>query len=131
MRSKYVSALLKAAWILELIVALAILLATVVQLVLLGDTTLSALFQGQFQMDQFFSSVMTIVVGIEFIKMLLLHTPEAVTDVLLFAIARQLVVSHSSPVDTLLGVAAVALIFVVKRFLLTRETKGGEPPVQA
>lgn len=131
MRSKYVSALLKAAWILELIVALAILLATVVQLVLLGDTTLSALFQGEFQMDQFFSSVMTIVVGIEFIKMLLLHTPEAVTDVLLFAIARQLVVSHSSPVDTLLGVAAVALIFVVKRFLLTREAKGGEPPAQA
>lgn len=131
MRSKYVSALLKAAWILELIVALAILLATVVQLVLLGDTTLSALFQGEFQMDQFFSSVMTIVVGIEFIKMLLLHTPEAVTDVLLFAIARQLVVSHSSPVDTLLGVAAVALIFVIKRFLLTREAKGGEPPSQA
>ena len=131
MRSKYVSALLKAAWILELIVALAILLATVVQLVLLGDTTLSALFQGEFQMDQFFSSVMTIVVGIEFIKMLLLHTPEAVTDVLLFAIARQLVVSHSSPVDTLLGVAAVALIFVVKRFLLTREAKDSQPPSQA
>lgn len=131
MRSKYVSALLKAAWILELIVALAILLATVVQLVLLGDTTLSALFQGEFQMDQFFSSVMTIVVGIEFIKMLLLHTPEAVTDVLLFAIARQLVVSHSSPVDTLLGVAAVALIFVIKRFLLTREAKDSQPPSQA
>ena len=46
------------------------------------------------------------------------------TDVLLFAIARQLVVSHSSSVDTLLGVAAVALIFIIKKFLHTEEDDG-------
>ena len=45
--------------------------------------------------------------------------------VLLFAIARQLVVNHSSAVDTLLGVAAVALIFVIKKFL---HTDGDDAP---
>ena len=60
---------------------------------------------GSFSADAFFADAMTIVVGIEFVKMLMLHTPRAVTDVLLFAIARQLVVNHSSAVDTLLGVA--------------------------
>ena len=75
--------------------------------------------------DAFFADAMTIVVGIEFVKMLMLHTPRAVTDVLLFAIARQLVVNHSSAVDTLLGVAAVALIFVIKKFL---HTDGDDAP---
>ena len=42
-----------------------------------------------------------------------------------FAIARQLVVNHSSAVDTLLGVAAVALIFVIKKFL---HTDGDDAP---
>lgn len=77
---------------------------------------------------------MTIVVGIEFVKMLMLHTPRAVTDVLLFAIARQLVVNHSSAVDTLLGVAAVALIFVIKKFLHTDgddAPAGDGPPLKA
>ena len=41
------------------------------------------------------------------------------------AIARQLVVNHSSAVDTLLGVAAVALIFVIKKFL---HTDGDDAP---
>ena len=46
-------------------------------------------------------------------------------------IARQLVVSHASPVDTLLGVSAVALIFVIKKFLHTKEDSaipGAQPP---
>ena len=124
MRSNWVRGLLRAAWGLELVVAVVILAVTLVQLFLVGQTTLNELLAGQFDLDGFFVSAMTIVVGIEFVKMLLLHTPRAVTDVLLFAIARQLVVSHSSSVDTLLGVAAVALIFLIKKFLHTEEDDG-------
>ena len=79
MHSNFVKRLLKAAWVLELVVAVLILAVTL----------------------------------------------RAVTDVLLFAIARQLVVNHSSAVDTLLGVAAVALIFVIKKFL---HTDGDDAP---
>lgn len=121
MNASAVKFLLKAAWILELIIALFILVVTVVQMVLTGHDSLYYLSLGQFSLNEFFASAMTVVVGLEFIKMLVLHTPKAVSDVLLFAIARQLVVSHSSSMDTLLGVAAVALIFVIKKFLLTRE----------
>ena len=113
MHSNFVKRLLKAAWVLELVVAVLILAVT---LLVLG---------GSFSADAFFADAMTIVVGIEFVKMLMLHTPRAVTDVLLFAIARQLVVNHSSAVDTLLGVAAVALIFVIKKFL---HTDGDDAP---
>lgn len=132
MGSKWVRGLLRAAWGLELVVAVVILTVTVVQLFLVGEDTLWELLEGRFDLDGFFMNAMTIVVGVEFVKMLLLHTPQAVTDVLLFAIARQLVVSHTDSVDTLLGVAAVALIFVIKKFLLTEEDQrpaaGKRPP---
>ena len=120
MHSNFVKRLLKAAWVLELVVAVLILAVTLLELFLLGEGTLSQVLGGSF-----FADAMTIVVGIEFVKMLMLHTPRAVTDVLLFAIARQLVVNHSSAVDTLLGVAAVALIFVIKKFL---HTDGDDAP---
>ena len=121
MKSTIVKFLLKTAWILELVIALFILMVTVVQMVLTGKDSLNYLTLGQFSLNDFFISTMNIVVGLEFVKMLILHTPRAVTDVLLFAIARQLVVSHSSSMDTLLGVAAVVLIFLIKKFLLSRE----------
>ena len=121
MKATVVKYLLKTAWILELVIALFILLVTVVQMVLTGIDSLYALSLAQFSLNDFFVSTMNIVVGLEFVKMLILHTPRAVTDVLLFAIARQLVVSHASSMDTLLGVAAVALIFIIKKFLLSRE----------
>lgn len=124
MHSNFVKRLLKAAWVLELVVAVLILAVTLLELFLLGEGTLSQVL-GSFSADAFFADAMTIVVGIEFVKMLMLHTPRAVTDVLLFAIARQLVVNHSSAVDTLLGVAAVALIFVIKKFL---HTDGDDAP---
>lgn len=121
MKSTIVKFLLKTAWILELVIALFILMVTVVQMVLTVKDSLNYLTLGQFSLNDFFISTMNIVVGLEFVKMLILHTPRAVTDVLLFAIARQLVVSHSSSMDTLLGVAAVVLIFLIKKFLLSRE----------
>lgn len=121
MKSKAVNTLLKTAWVLEMVIAAFILIVTVVQMVLTGKDSLEFLMAGQFSLDEFLASAMNIIVGLEFMKMLVLHTPRAVTDVLLFAIARQLVVSHASPVDTLIGVSAVALIFVIKKFLHTKE----------
>ena len=131
MKSKTVYMLLKTAWVLELVIAAFILIVTLVQMVLTGKDSLTALLAGQFDLDQFLVSAMNIIVGLEFMKMLVLHTPRAVTDVLLFAIARQLVVSHSTPTDTLIGVSAVALIFVIKKFLHTKEDSavpGAQPP---
>ena len=131
MKSKVVITLLKTAWVLEMIIAAFILIVTVVQLLLTGKDSLTSLLAGQFDLDQFLAFSLNSIVGPEFMKMRVLHTPRAVTDVLLFAIARQLVVSHASPVDTLLGVSAVALIFVIKKFLHTKEDSaipGAQPP---
>ena len=44
--------------------------------------------------NDYLSIAFNFVIGIEFIKMLCKHTPETVIEVLLFAIARQLIVEH-------------------------------------
>ena len=55
MRSKWVRGLLRAAWGLELVVAVVILAVTLVQLFLVGQTTLNELLAGQFDLDGFLS----------------------------------------------------------------------------
>ena len=67
------------------------------------------------------AAVILLVMGIEFVKRLALHTADAVVDVLLFTIVRQMIVSHTDAAETLLGVAAVAGIFAVKKYLQARE----------
>jgi len=59
-----------------------------------------------------------LVIGIEFTKMLCKHTPETVIDVLLFTIARQMVMSHERTIDMLVGVLAIAGLFVARKFLI-------------
>jgi hypothetical protein len=64
------------------------------------------------------SVTLNLVIGVEFTKMLIKHTPESVVDVLLFAIARQMVIYHERTLDLLIGVLAIAGLFAIKKFLL-------------
>ena len=64
----------------------------------------------------FLERSLDIVIGIEFIKMLAKHSPGSSLEVLLYAIARHMVVGHDSALENLLSVCAIALIFVVRKF---------------
>lgn len=70
---------------------------------------------------EFLSNALSLVVGVEFIKMLCRHSAENVVEVLLFATARQMVVEHLQTWQTLLGVAAIALLFAIRKFLMTEK----------
>lgn len=60
----------------------------------------------------------TLAIGAELIKMLCKHTPETIIEVLAFALAKQLIVGHSEPLTNLITVIAIAVLFVIRRFLL-------------
>ena len=64
----------------------------------------------------FLERALDIVIGIEFIKMLAKHSLGSSLEVLLYAIARHMVVGHESAMENLLSVSAIALIFIVRRF---------------
>ena len=60
---------------------------------------------------------LSLIIGVEMIRMLYQQTPSTVFEVLLFAIARQIIVEHSTPVATLIGVISIAILFATRKFL--------------
>lgn len=67
--------------------------------------------------DDLLTSCFNLIIGVELIRMLYMHTPMTVFEVLLFAIARQIIVDHTSPVTSLVGVIAIAILFATRKFL--------------
>ena len=53
---------------------------------------------------------------LEFIKMLAKHSPGSVLEVLLYAIARHMIVGHEDAVQNLVSVGAIALIFIIRKY---------------
>ena len=123
MRTKFRSAILKFAQAMEIVMAVIILAAIVLGAVLLMAGLAEDMRGGlaAFSVTDFLSKALMIIMGVEFIKMLMLHTYGAVTDVLLFAVARQMILNHDGSAVLLLNVAALAGIFAIKRYLCQEE----------
>jgi len=49
--------------------------------------------------------------------MLMKHTPESAIEVLLFAIARKLIVDYSGNLEIIVGVIAIVILLAVKKYL--------------
>lgn len=71
--------------------------------------------------EEFLSVALSLVVGIEFVKMLSHYSPETIIEVLMLATARQMVVEHLGPTDTLIGTFAMAVLFAIRKFLFVPE----------
>ncbi|MDY3017972.1 transporter [Blautia sp.] len=69
--------------------------------------------------SEFLSSGLSLVVGVEFVKMLCRHSSQTVVEVLMFATARQMVVEHLGTMQTLIGVIAIAILFAIRKYLMT------------
>ncbi|NME81814.1 phosphate-starvation-inducible PsiE family protein [Clostridium sp. SM-530-WT-3G] len=63
------------------------------------------------------ASAFNLVIGIEFIKMLCKHSPDTVIEVLLFAIARKLIVEHTSTIENLIGIISIGILFATRKYL--------------
>jgi hypothetical protein len=78
---------------------------------------LGSMSQGTVSYRHFLESALDLVIGIEFIKMLIKHTPGSVIEVLLFALSRHMVLEGGNSMENLLTVCAIAIIFVTRKFL--------------
>ena len=80
-----------------------------------------------FTVDGYFDSIntylhniLTLVVGLEFVRMLLDMTPANTLEVLIVAIARQVILSHGSPWSNVASVLCIAGLFAIRRFLIPK-----------
>ena len=65
-------------------------------------------------------NILTIVVGLEFIRMLIDTTPANILEVLTVAITRHVILEHDDPWSNLACVACIAGLFAIRRFLIRR-----------
>ena len=100
-------------------------IAYVTLVVLLGMLGLE--FYRMFTVPAYFStvntylhSILTIVVGLEFVRMLIDLTPANTIEVLIVAIARQVIVNHDNPLSNLACVACIAGLFATRHFLIPK-----------
>ena len=80
-----------------------------------------------FTLNSYFSDVhnylhniLTIVVGLEFVRMLIDMTPANTLEVLIVAIARQVIISHDNPLSNVCCVLCIAGLFAIRRFLIPK-----------
>ena len=130
MRTKVRTRLLKFTMAMEIVMAITILGAILASIALLicGSVEKFCCQWESFSIDAFMANAFLIVMGIEFVKMLMLHTYGAVIDVLLFAIARQMVVEHLATFETLIGVLAIAILFFIRKYLLIHDPRDHQIP---
>ena len=65
-------------------------------------------------------NVLTIVVGLEFVRMLIDTTPASILEVLTVAITRHVILSHDDPWSNVACIACIAGLFAIRRFLVRR-----------
>ena len=70
--------------------------------------------------NTYLHNVLTIVVGLEFVRMLIDTTPASILEVLTVAITRHVILSHDNAVSNLISVACIAGLFAIRRFLIRR-----------
>ena len=70
--------------------------------------------------EGYLHNVLTIVVGLEFVRMLIDTTPASILEVLTVAITRHVILSHDNPWSNLACVACIAGLFAIRRFLIRR-----------
>lgn len=119
MKKFFSQKILQTADFLEIIIGILLAISISILLIfLVTDLKLIAMNKnGIGSFNNFLASAFNLVIGIEFIKMLCKHTPATVIEVLLFAIARQLIVEHTSTLENLIGIISIAILFAVRKYL--------------
>lgn len=69
--------------------------------------------------QEFLSHVLLLVIGLEFVLMMIAHSDSSVIYLMVVVIARKMLIYADSTVDLLVGVVAMLILFTVKKYLLT------------
>ena len=66
-------------------------------------------------------SFLNILVGLEFVRMLIDLTPGNTIEVLIVALSRQVIISHEDPISNVCCVLCIAGLFATRHFLIPRK----------
>ena len=122
-RNRYLVILLKLVNIFEIIVSILLIAGVIISIpdilkyyfkILTSDATLSyEIFQN------FLSHVLLLVIAIEFVVLMIAHTDTNILHLILLVISRKMLVYSDTMLDLLFATTAIAILFAVRKYLLT------------
>ena len=65
------------------------------------------------------AAAIQLIIAVEFVKMLAKHSPASAVEVVLFVIAKRVILDESTSVEMLLGVLSLAILFAIRKYLFT------------
>ena len=122
-RNRYLVTLLKLVNIFEIIVSILLIAGVIVSIpdilkyyfkIITSNAGLSyEIFQN------FLSHVLLLVIAIEFVVLMIAHTDTNIIHLILLVISRKMLVYSDTMLDLLIATIAIAVLFAVRKFLLT------------
>lgn len=109
---------------LEMAVALIVLIGIVMSIFsLLGDFEIFRLMlEDTAKFRPFLEDIFVIVIGIEFLQMLCRPNSDNIMEILIFLVARHMIVGETTPFEDFVSVISVGLLCVLRRYLhVTKE----------
>lgn len=70
--------------------------------------------------QQFLSHILLLVIGLEFVSLLIKHDTSDIIEIILLAVARKLLIASKSMIDILIAIIALACILAMEKFLLPK-----------
>lgn len=113
--SKVQNFIFNTAMFLELLMAVIVILALLIMLIQVPMELAGLVHNGEF--NQFLKQLFDIIIGIELLKMLCRHDLDSVVEVLLFSTAREMIIEHMPIYHTLIGIVAIAVLFLIRKYL--------------
>ena len=107
--------LMKVSSYLEIVCALILIVAILIAFVPVPHNLYSLYLDNGFDLSDFMKKSFDLVIGVELLKMFCCHDLDSVVEVLLFAVARQVIIEHTSMVDNLLCMLSVAILFCIRK----------------
>lgn len=112
---------------LELIMALVVLAAVIIACMSLGNSFITywhdRYSDGSFLI--FVGYVFNILIGIEFLKMLCQPSEDTVLEVLIFLVARHMILEHTTVMENLITILSIGILFGIKKYLNLPAKKSG------
>lgn len=105
--------------LLDLVMAVLVLVAILLSIasIVRDVTVFQRLLTDTSEFKRYLEQIFMLVIGVEFLSMLCRPSSENVIEVLIFLVARHMIVGDTTPYQDFVSVISVALLCVVRRYL--------------
>lgn len=114
-------------YILEMVIAILLAIGVLLGLIDLVKYFSEILFATPSETYDIFQAflgyALVLIVGVELILMIIHHSTRSILELVLFVIARKMLIYSETMLDLVLGTLAIVLVFVILKFLIPKDQK--------